>query len=366
MGGSISMFRPGNRGSEGLCCDARGVALGPIALVEAAEANGRRVYRVRPAEEIACALAVAYDPFSPDDLARRLSGLDVAARALEAGDMAKAAVATVLLKLPPLSAEALGKLARDPTLKKHNPYHKPVHSPDGTGGQFTDADGAAGATVTPVATANRETTDAKAHPWKTRRNQKFRNFIADEEKSREHRPETDGYDEIGKNGDALGRYQLQKSQALKDIGWVDSKGRWTAEAAKHGVTSDRDFLNNRGAQEAAFDLVLPRLEAQARSKFITITESDGSTQHVSLWDLAQQGRSYTDRDGKTVRITPAGVMGAIHREGGGATRNFFSRVTRDGWTTKDRPGFKEKVDGPIAQRLDHADKDNVPYAPHRR
>jgi len=119
--GIIPMFRLTTRGGEGLCCDTRGVALGPVALVEAAEANGRRIYRVRPAEEIARTLALAYDPFVPDDLARRLSGLEVAARALEAGDMAKAAVATVLLKLPPLSADAVAKLAREPTLKKYSP-----------------------------------------------------------------------------------------------------------------------------------------------------------------------------------------------------------------------------------------------------
>ena len=115
------MFRLAKRGGDGLCCDARGVALGPVALVEAAEANGRHVYRPRPAEEIARTLALVYDPFSADDLASRLSGLDVAARALEAGDMAKAAVATVLLKLPLLSADAMAKLAGDPTLKKYSP-----------------------------------------------------------------------------------------------------------------------------------------------------------------------------------------------------------------------------------------------------
>lgn len=118
MNGSISMFRLAKRGSEGLCCDERGVALGPVALVEVAEANGHRVYRARPAEEIARTLALAYDPFTPDDLASRLSGLDVSARALEMGDMAKAMIAAVLLKLPPLSADAIVKLTRDPTLKK--------------------------------------------------------------------------------------------------------------------------------------------------------------------------------------------------------------------------------------------------------
>ena len=121
MDGSTPMFRLTKRGGEGLCCDLRGVALGPVALIEAAEANGRRVYRVRPAEEIARTLALAYDPFTPDDLACRLSGLDIAAHALEAGDMAKAMVATALLKLPPLSADAVAKLAREPTLKTYSP-----------------------------------------------------------------------------------------------------------------------------------------------------------------------------------------------------------------------------------------------------
>ena len=104
-----------------MACDARGVALGPIALVDALSSNGKYVYRPRPAEEIARALALAYGPFAADDLARRLSGLDVAARALEAGDLAKAGIATVLLKLPPLSAEAFAKLAQEPTLKKYSP-----------------------------------------------------------------------------------------------------------------------------------------------------------------------------------------------------------------------------------------------------
>src|SRR5215467_13865351 len=140
MDRSIPMFRLTTRGSNGLCCDERGVALGPIASVETAQANGRRVYRVRPAEEIARTLALAYDPFTPDDLARRLSGLDVAARALEVGDMAKAAAATVLLKLPPFSADAIAKLARDPTLKKYSP-----DQPRDERGRWTSNSGAADA-----------------------------------------------------------------------------------------------------------------------------------------------------------------------------------------------------------------------------
>jgi hypothetical protein len=77
-----------------------------------------------------------YTPFTSDDLARCLSGLDVAARALETGDMAKAMVATVLLKPPPLSPEAVAKLARDPTLKKYSPDRPRVPKGRGTDGRI--------------------------------------------------------------------------------------------------------------------------------------------------------------------------------------------------------------------------------------
>jgi len=60
MDGSVPMFRLTNSGGDGLCCDERRVGLGPVALVEAAAANGRCVYRVRPAEEIAPMIAGTY------------------------------------------------------------------------------------------------------------------------------------------------------------------------------------------------------------------------------------------------------------------------------------------------------------------
>jgi hypothetical protein len=43
------------------------------------------------------------------------------ARALEDGEVAKAMIAALLMKLPPLSASAMVKLASDSTLKKYSP-----------------------------------------------------------------------------------------------------------------------------------------------------------------------------------------------------------------------------------------------------
>jgi hypothetical protein len=138
MDGSVPVFRLGERGGDGLCCDARGVGLGPVALVEAAEARGRRVYRLRPAEQIARTLALAYGAFGADDLARRLSVLEVAAPSLEAGDLAKAMIAALQMKLPPLAPEAVAKLVREPTLRKYSP-----DQPRDERGRWTEGSGSA-------------------------------------------------------------------------------------------------------------------------------------------------------------------------------------------------------------------------------
>ena len=139
------------RGGAGLACDERGVALGPVALVEALDRGGRRVYRLRPSEEIARTLALAYGPFAADALARRLAGLDVAARALEASNLALASIATALLKLPALSPEAVAKLMAEPTLKKYSP-----DQPRDAQGRWTDEAGATGGAA-PVQVAANDT-----------------------------------------------------------------------------------------------------------------------------------------------------------------------------------------------------------------
>jgi hypothetical protein len=379
MDGPVPVFRLSERGGDGVCCDWRGVALGPVALIEAAEARSRRVYRLRSAEDIARTLALAYGAFTGDDFARRLSGLNVAALALEAGDIAKAMVAALQMKLPPLPPEAMAKLAAEPTLKKDtapsslskaNPYHKPAHSPGGTGGRFTSAEGAASGDIEPRLMANRNEkprkkpakTGTTLHPWMRRQNQDFRNYVARAESSTISRPQTDGYDDKSKDGKALGRYQLRKDGALLQIGWVDRQGNWTSKAAEYGVTSDADFLSKRDAQEAAFDLFLRDAERQARGSKVKIKRDVGTEQEVSLWDLAQQGRTYTDEAGRTTKITMAGIVAASHRQGAAATAKFLTRVAANGWTTKGLDGYSPKEQS-IAQRL--LDAQNVPYARQR-
>lgn len=134
------MYRLTARGGVGLACDEQGIALGPVVLVEALAAGGGRVFRQRPAEEIARTLALAYEDLAPADIACCLASLDVAAKALEARDLAKASVAAVLLKLPDLSVEGFAKLAADPSLKKYRP-----DQPRDGQGRWTSDDAGSGA-----------------------------------------------------------------------------------------------------------------------------------------------------------------------------------------------------------------------------
>jgi hypothetical protein len=114
------MYRLTPRGGVGLACDEQGIALGPVVLVEPAAVGSRAQFRPRPAEEVARTFALAYGNLAPD-ITRCLASLDVAAKALETGDLAKASVAAVLLKLPELSVDGFAKLAADPSLKKYSP-----------------------------------------------------------------------------------------------------------------------------------------------------------------------------------------------------------------------------------------------------
>lgn len=105
---------------------------------------------------------------------------------------------------------------------------------------------------------------------------------------------------------ALGRYQLTPV-ALRDIGWQDAEGRWTAKAAAKGVTSEEGFLASIPAQEAAMGDYLNRTEQ--------LLAAQGS--------LARAGQSLTGSDGASVPVTRAGLLAAAHRRGAGAVNAWL-------------------------------------------
>ncbi|MBP0444508.1 hypothetical protein J8J14_06910 [Roseomonas sp. SSH11] len=110
---------------------------------------------------------------------------------------------------------------------------------------------------------------------------------------------------------ALGRYQMLPV-ALRDIGWQDAEGGWTAQAAASGVRSESDFLASPAAQEAAMTRYLQRTEQQL--------SANGA--------LGAAGRTVTAMDGQPLPITQAGLVAAAHRRGAGTVARWLDHRTR--------------------------------------
>lgn len=128
----------------------------------------------------------------------------------------------------------------------------------------------------------------------------------------------EGYGARNAASGALGRYQLTP-QALRDLGWKDTAGGWTALAARHGVGSDEGFLSNAAAQEAAMGAYLRRAEA--------LLHRNGS--------LARSGGAVPGLDGSPVPLTEAGLVAAAHRRGAGSVARYLAH--RNTATSADAP-----------------------------
>ena len=109
---------------------------------------------------------------------------------------------------------------------------------------------------------------------------------------------------------ALGRYQITPL-SLRDLGWQDAGGQWTALAARHGVQSEADFLASAPAQEAAMAAYLRRAEQQL--------DRNGS--------LARAGGNVRGLDGQAVPLTEAGLVAAAHRRGAGSVARYLAHRT---------------------------------------
>jgi len=84
------------KGSFGLDCNAQGLALAGVPLLRRAGKG----FVSRPMEEVQWLIDRAYQ--TKVDAAPLIGGLDVVAQALSENEMARAMIATVLLKLPEL------------------------------------------------------------------------------------------------------------------------------------------------------------------------------------------------------------------------------------------------------------------------
>lgn len=159
--------------------------------------------------------------------------------------------------------------------------------------------------ATPVIARVAEPRPASASAWSSQVNADFRERIAQAERSAEHAQ--DGYALRNPSSGALGRYQFVP-MALRDIGWMDADGGWTAAAARQGVTDEESFLANPAAQEAAMTAFLARQE--------TILDRGGS--------LAAVGETITLMDGSSLTLTEGAMVAAAHRRGAGTLARYLA------------------------------------------
>lgn len=125
-----------SRGStEGLYCGRDGLFLGPCALIEHREG----AYRVRPQEEVAVLLTAAYELVPDLDLEDCLARLPQIAEALEKGDLARAMIAGLHLRLGKISEDRVARLAGAEELLKYR--FNPNQPPDWHGRWSTEGGG---------------------------------------------------------------------------------------------------------------------------------------------------------------------------------------------------------------------------------
>ena len=107
----------------------------------------------------------------------------------------------------------------------------------------------------------------------------------------------------------MGRWQMGM-ESLKDIGFVDSKGKWTALANSMGVYSKDDFLNTPAAQDYAIRLY--------DKKIWSYIQYFGDDKYIG-----------TTFDG--IEVTLSGLVAAAHLVGAGGIHEMFmtGRVKTD-------------------------------------
>lgn len=96
---------PGN--DRGLSCNLDGAFIGTVALLERSSANGTQRWRPRDCDQLSRQVGASYG--LPIDMSSKMGGLKAISNALNAGDVARAQIATVLLGIP------------NPPLAKHKP-----------------------------------------------------------------------------------------------------------------------------------------------------------------------------------------------------------------------------------------------------
>lgn len=122
----IRTFSLVKRGDPGLVCDDEGLALGPVVLAKAGfDRAGQRHCELRPTEDVAEALRLAYGPISDRAIERWSRGLPKVAELLTRGEHARAGIFAIMLGFPEIAPDDMVKLAAPAHAKNTIPIGKP-------------------------------------------------------------------------------------------------------------------------------------------------------------------------------------------------------------------------------------------------
>jgi hypothetical protein len=122
-------------------CDGNGATLGPIVLIARQASAKSPQYQLESDDKIVEAFTLAFGDLPADELARRFRSLQKVITALNEGDVARAMVHALLMRLPEIPKAGLAKLAGAAHLRKYNPDQPRVPAGNPDGGQWTSGGG---------------------------------------------------------------------------------------------------------------------------------------------------------------------------------------------------------------------------------
>jgi hypothetical protein len=146
----IHEFRLSPLGKGGISCDEGGPFVGAVPMLVRTRRNGRDEWRVRDCDDLSKEMTRQFG--LPVDMSSKMGGLRAIANALNEGDMARAQIATLLLRIPNPPSLSKGAPSRQEMIKlagelqwggvlkvdwdpdQHPRW--PAGAPDSQGGQF--------------------------------------------------------------------------------------------------------------------------------------------------------------------------------------------------------------------------------------
>lgn len=120
-------FRLSPQRGAGVFCDVSGLAVADVELLELISEDGpRKLWRPRPADRIQTEIEKAFGV--QIEFNHGLAGLEVVANALNEGDVARAQIAALLMRIPipgdfKAARRAPPDRSKDQGIVKNNPYH---------------------------------------------------------------------------------------------------------------------------------------------------------------------------------------------------------------------------------------------------